>query len=41
MTLTRLSYKSLTLEDIEMYQYYNFICDGDKEEIICVLKEIQ
>lgn len=40
MILTKLSYKSLTLEDIEMYQYYNFICDGDNEEIICVLKEI-
>lgn len=40
MALTTLSYKTLTLEDIEMYHYYNFVCDGDNEEIICVLKEI-
>lgn len=40
MTLTRLSYKSLTLEDIDGYYYHDFVCDGDKGEIICVLKEI-
>ena len=40
MVLTKLSYKTLTLEDIEMYKYYDFVCDGDKKEIICVLKEI-
>ncbi len=35
----RFNYKTLTLEDIEMYQYHNFICDGDKEEIIVEKRE--
>ena len=35
----KLSYKSLTLEDIEMYHYYDFICDGDKKEIIVKKKK--
>lgn len=31
-------YKLLTLEDIEMYQFYEFICDGDSKKIIAIPK---
>lgn len=29
-----LDYKSVTIEDLEMYHYYEFECDGDKKQII-------
>lgn len=32
-------YRYLTLEDIEMYQYYYFVCDGDSKKIKTVLKK--
>lgn len=32
-------YKSFTLEDIEMYQFYEFICDGDSKKIIAIPKK--
>ena len=35
----RFNYKTLTLEDIEMYTFFDFICDGDKEEIIVEKRE--
>ena len=35
----RFNYKTLTLEDIEMYTFLDFICDGDKEEIIVEKRE--
>lgn len=30
----KLSYKSLTLGDLDDYFYHYFVCDGDKKEII-------
>ncbi len=31
-------YKYMTLEDIDMYEYYYFICDGDSKKIIAIQK---
>ena len=30
----RFNYRTLTLEDIEMYTFFDFICDGDSKNII-------
>lgn len=32
-------YKYMSLEDIDMYEYYYFICDGDSKKIKAVLKK--
>ena len=32
-------YSKMTLEEIETYSYYEFICDGDKQKVICEVKE--
>lgn len=34
-----ISYSIMTLEEIELYQYYYFECDGDKKKIIAKEKE--
>lgn len=34
MEFTIFDYKTITLEDIEMYSYFSFECDGDKKKII-------
>ena len=34
-----ISYSIMTLEEIELYQYYYFECDGDKKKIIVKVKE--
>lgn len=34
-----LDYKSITIEEIEEYEHYDFICDGDNKKIICEVKE--
>ena len=40
MEFVRLNYSSMTLEDIEMYNYYYFECDGDKKQIVAKLIEV-
>lgn len=32
------NYEDLTLEDIEGFEYYEFICDGDNEVIVAIPK---
>lgn len=34
-----LDYGNVTLEDLYMYHYYDFECDGDKKQIIIRRKE--
>lgn len=34
-----IDYKSVTLEDLEMYHYYDFECDGDSKKVIIRRKE--
>lgn len=33
-----IGYKGLTLEEIDKYKYFDFICDGDKKIITCIEK---
>ena len=37
--LFEFDYNSLTLEDLDMYQYYYFECDADNKKIIAKRKE--
>ena len=40
MKETIVDYKTLTLDDIETLSvYHNYICDGDKKQIIVIVKE--
>ena len=32
------NYKYITLEEIDMYQYYYFVCDGDNKKIKPILR---
>ena len=32
-------YNDFTLEEIEKYRYYDFICDGDGRKITAIMKE--
>ncbi len=32
-------YRTFTIEDIEMYDFYEFICDGDSMTILAKPKE--
>lgn len=34
-----LDYEKVTLEDLEMYNYYEFECDGDSKKVIIRRKE--
>ena len=36
-----LDYKTLTLEDIEMYSFFIFECDGDKKKIVAKKKRLE
>lgn len=31
-----MGYSAFTLKEIEKYEHFDFICDGDKKEIICI-----
>ena len=35
----KFNYEDFTIEEIEEYKHYDFICDGDNKTIIAVLKE--
>lgn len=40
MKETIVNYKTLTLDDIETLSvYHDYICDGDKKQIIVIVKE--
>lgn len=32
-------YEDFTIEEMEEYKYYNFVCDGDSKTIIPVIEE--
>lgn len=32
-------YEDFTLEEIEEYKYYDFVCDGDSKTITAVINE--
>lgn len=34
-----IDYKNMTLGEIESYEHFDFICDGDKQKVIGVQKE--
>lgn len=34
-----LLYSGITLEEIEKYKHFDFICDGDSKKIICIEKK--
>lgn len=34
-----LDYEKVTLEDLEMYHYYEFECDGDHKRIKVIIKK--
>lgn len=36
----KIDYKTLTLEDIDSFEYYYFECDGDNKKIIAKVKEL-
>lgn len=40
MEFVRLDYSSMTLEDVEMYNYYYFKCDADKQQLVAKLVEV-
>jgi hypothetical protein len=31
-----MGYKSLSLKEIEKYEHFDLICDGDSKKIICI-----
>lgn len=33
-------YRTMTLEELDMYQFFYFECDGDKKKIIAKVKEV-
>lgn len=33
------NYEDFTLEEIDTYNYYNFVCDGDNKTITAVISE--
>lgn len=37
--LDNFDYKDFTLEEIDEYKYYKFVCDGDSKQIIAILEE--
>lgn len=41
MEFVRLDYSSMTLEDVEMYNYYYFECDGDKQQLVAKLIDLK
>ena len=35
------NYEDFTLEEIDEYKYYNFVCDGDNKTIIAKIEEVE
>ena len=34
-------YRTMTLEELDMYQFFYFECDGDKKKIIAKVKGVE
>lgn len=39
LELEAFDYNDFTLEEIDTYSYYDFICDGDGRRITAIMKE--